>query len=32
MSREGTAEVMPYLKFHDCRKFRTIFDGYLKRD
>jgi acyl-coenzyme A thioesterase PaaI-like protein len=32
MSREGTAEVMPYLKFHDCRRFRTIFDGYLKRD
>ncbi len=32
MSREGTAGVMPYLKFHDCRKFRTIFDGYLKRD
>jgi uncharacterized protein (TIGR00369 family) len=32
MSREGTAEVMPYLKFHDCRKFRTIFEDYLKRD
>jgi acyl-coenzyme A thioesterase PaaI-like protein len=28
MSREETAEVMPYLKFHDCRKFRTIFDAY----
>jgi acyl-coenzyme A thioesterase PaaI-like protein len=32
MSREDTAGVMPYLKFHDCRKFRTIFDGYLKGD
>ena len=31
MSPEGTAEVMPYLKFHDCRKFRTIFEVYLKR-
>jgi len=28
MSREETAEVMPYLKFHDCRKFRGIFDEY----
>ncbi len=28
MSREETAGVMPYLKFHDCRKFRAIFDAY----
>ena len=28
LSREGTAEVLPYLKFHDCRKFRTMFDDY----
>ena len=31
MGREATAGVMPYLKFHDCRRFRTIFDDYLKR-
>jgi uncharacterized protein (TIGR00369 family) len=30
MSREDTAEVMPYLRFHDCRRFRTIFDAYLE--
>jgi uncharacterized protein (TIGR00369 family) len=28
LSREGTAEVLPYLKFHDCRKYRTMFDDY----
>jgi uncharacterized protein (TIGR00369 family) len=28
MSREGTAEVIPYLKFDLCRRFRTILDGY----
>ena len=25
MSREGTAEVIPYLKFEECRKYRTLF-------
>ena len=28
LDREGTAGVLPYLKFHDCRKYRTMFDGY----
>jgi len=28
MSREETADVMPYLRFHDCRKFRALFDAY----
>jgi acyl-CoA thioesterase FadM len=28
MSPEGTAEVIPYLKFGTCRRFRTILDGY----
>ncbi|MBI5342836.1 MAG: PaaI family thioesterase [Deltaproteobacteria bacterium] len=27
MSREATAEVVPYLKFERCRKFRTLFQG-----
>jgi uncharacterized protein (TIGR00369 family) len=31
MSRKATAEVMPYLRFHDCRRFRSIFEDYLKR-
>ncbi len=30
MSREGTAEVIPYLKFHGCGKYRTIFESYLE--
>jgi len=30
MSREDTARVMPYLRFHDCRKFREIFSPYLR--
>jgi uncharacterized protein (TIGR00369 family) len=30
MSREGTAEVIPYLKFGSCGRFRTIFAGYLE--
>jgi len=30
MSREGTAEVIPYLKFESCRRFRKIFDSYLE--
>ncbi len=25
MSPEGTAEVIPYLKFEECRKYRTLF-------
>ncbi len=25
MSAEGTAEVIPYLKFEDCRKYKTLF-------
>jgi acyl-coenzyme A thioesterase PaaI-like protein len=28
LSREGTADVLPYLRFHDCRRFRTLFDDY----
>jgi uncharacterized protein (TIGR00369 family) len=28
MTREATAEVMPYLKFGSCRRFRAIFDEY----
>jgi len=27
MSPEGTAEVIPYLRFDGCRKFRKIFDA-----
>ncbi|OHE17487.1 MAG: hypothetical protein A2X96_12040 [Syntrophobacterales bacterium GWC2_56_13] len=27
MSRESTAEVVPYLKFNLCRKYRTLFQG-----
>jgi acyl-coenzyme A thioesterase PaaI-like protein len=30
MSREGTAGVIPYLKFESCRRFRAIFDAYLR--
>jgi len=26
MSREATLEVIPYLKFDQCRKYRTLFD------
>lgn len=26
LSREATAEVIPYLKFDQCRKYRTLFD------
>lgn len=26
MSREATAEVLPYLKFDGCRKYRDLFD------
>ena len=26
MSRAGTAEVIPYLKFEGCRKYRTLFE------
>jgi acyl dehydratase len=25
MSREATSEVIPYLKFGNCRKYRTLF-------
>ena len=28
MSPEGTAEVIPYLRFEGCRRFRSIFDAY----
>jgi uncharacterized protein (TIGR00369 family) len=28
MSPEGTAEVIPYLRFDGCRRFLKIFDGY----
>lgn len=28
MSPDDTAEVIPYLKFETCRRFRTILDGY----
>ncbi|MBP2674279.1 MAG: hypothetical protein H6Q84_1119 [Deltaproteobacteria bacterium] len=28
MGRKETADVLPYLRFHDCRKFRTLFDDY----
>jgi uncharacterized protein (TIGR00369 family) len=28
MGRQETADVLPYLKFHDCRKFKTMFDAY----
>ena len=28
LDRAGMAEVLPYLKFHDCGKFRNLFDGY----
>lgn len=27
MSRESTAEVVPYLKFDHCRKYSTLFQG-----
>jgi len=27
MSPEGTAEVIPYLRFDGCRRFRTILDA-----
>jgi acyl-CoA thioesterase FadM len=26
MSREATGRVIPYLKFDQCRKYRTLFD------
>jgi len=29
MSPEGTAGVVPYLRFEGCRRFRRIFDAYL---
>ena len=28
MDRKGTAEVIPYLKFESCRRFRGIFDAF----
>jgi acyl-coenzyme A thioesterase PaaI-like protein len=28
LGREGTAGVLPFLRFHDCRKYRTMFDSY----
>jgi hypothetical protein len=31
MSHEATAEVVPYLKFDQCRKYRTLFDRLKKR-
>jgi uncharacterized protein (TIGR00369 family) len=29
LDRKGTAEVMPYLKFDRCRRYRTLFEEYL---
>jgi hypothetical protein len=26
MSREATGQVIPYLKFDRCRKYKTLFD------
>jgi uncharacterized protein (TIGR00369 family) len=31
MDRKGTAEVIPYLKFDRCRRYRSLFDEYLGR-
>src|SRR5512141_43340 len=28
MSPEGTADVIPYLRFEGCRRFRSIFDAF----
>jgi hypothetical protein len=28
MSPEGTVDVIPYLRFDGCRRFRKIFDAY----
>jgi hypothetical protein len=28
MSTEETADVIPYLRFEGCRRFRAIFDAY----
>jgi uncharacterized protein (TIGR00369 family) len=30
MGREETADVIPYLRFHGCRKYRAIFETYLE--
>jgi len=27
LGREGTAKVLPYLRFHDCKKFKNLFEG-----
>jgi len=27
LDREGTAEVLPYLRFHNCKKFKNLFGG-----
>ena len=32
MSPGGTAEVIPYLRFDGCRRFRSIFDAYRQRE
>jgi uncharacterized protein (TIGR00369 family) len=32
MSPEGTAEVIPYLRFEGCRRFRAIFDAYRREE
>lgn len=28
MGREETAGVLPFLRFHDCRKYRSLFDAF----
>lgn len=28
LDQKGTADVLPYLRFRDCRKYRTMFDAY----
>ncbi len=28
LGREETADVLPYLRFHDCGKYRAMFDSY----
>lgn len=32
MSPEGTADVIPYLRFEGCRRFRAIFDAYRREE
>ena len=32
MSPAGTADVIPYLRFEGCRRFRAIFDAYRREE